>query len=248
MLFFPNCPLLILTIILALFSKHTPTCEHETLQKAQPTTLAEPGLDTSASYTPNATDRSLAAYNWSLRTLRLTNDFSFMDAFAATNSISTAKITMVKNAIETSKRYLTSYFQVLSLQSYNLATSTTSTSPQCSNLTIPPIGNVETDLTVFFNGYTGQENTTSIANSVYCIQDPLTKRPLIGVINVNFAKIKTQKFYELYYFPMFLHQYFHIMGFSYELFGQFYNQDTTRHISEVVQPQFIGVGNYTGFI
>ena len=86
------------------------------------------------------------------------------------------------------------------------------------------------------------------ATAVACVQDFSTKRPLIGKIDINFENVEYFKTNELYYFGIFLHQLFHVLGFSRALFENFYNDNAIRHISEVIQTITLNDVQFQGFI
>jgi hypothetical protein len=81
----------------------------------------------------------------------------------------------------------------------------------------------------------------SIAKSVTCFKETFIGRPILGSIIINFQQVTTTGHNELYLFPIILHQFLHLLGFSYESFNDFFYDNTTRHVSEVLKTITIGI-------
>lgn len=65
----------------------------------------------------------------------------------------------------------------------------------------------------------GEEDVPYVAFSLVCKQDPVTYRPILGQLNFNPSELQPHKFNTM--FETTIHEVFHILGFSSDMFGYF---------------------------
>jgi len=117
---------------------------------------------------------------------------------------------------------------------------------KCSSVTIPLIhakDGFEADLAIFVSTF-DDSSSSSLADARPCTIDKVTKRPIIGIIRFNTAKIKPDPddiTFEMD-LSITLHEMTHALGFSQGMFSFYINPDTLQPLTGHVLYYFV-IGN-----
>lgn len=84
------------------------------------------------------------------------------------------------------------------------------------------------------------------ASSVFL--SPIDNRPMLGLYYLNFAALKASKTNSWQYFNIFAHEFTHVLGFSNNLFPNYYKGGAKRPMNETVKSIKIGTQDYTAII
>jgi len=91
-------------------------------------------------------------------------------------------------------------------------------------------------------------SSSAFASALPITLSPIDGRPIVGIYNLNFAGIEVNKLNEFLYFNIFAHEMTHILGFSNNLFSEFYYDGEKRSESSTVQDIHIGGTQYKAII
>lgn len=91
-----------------------------------------------------------------------------------------------------------------------------------------------------------QSSHFAAASAAYL--SPIDGRPMVGLYYLNFATLKASKTNSWQYFNIFAHEFTHVLGFSDNLFPNYYKDGLLRPMNQTVKQMKIGSQVYTAII
>jgi Leishmanolysin len=191
-------------------------CGHEQLQRLHKDSLSQvfkvPFTNPTSKGSPG-TDRHLQS-GLSYGPLKIKFDYSQMDKILETSkSLYFAKYFIIKKNLQKVGNYITAFFKILQLGSKKLP------SFPCLGYTFSAANFTEDLLINIFPQYNTQ--ATYYAAASPCARSELTNQPVVGIFlfNLPYMGITIQDDYIA--FGTFLHEFFHVLGFSSDIFDSF---------------------------
>ncbi len=151
------------------------------------------------------------------RQLRIHVEYGRGDNWVRQNQQFAGKYNYAKRILDASKRYYQEATKVSS------GDTLTFSGMDCNNINIPAFKK-DIDLYVLVD-VINKPAESAFATAWSCDGDKLTRRPTIGVFEVNMAFIVNSKMNYLLYFSTFVHEFTHILFFSKDQFDKFRKSD-----------------------
>ena len=159
--------------------------------------------------------RILETRQWS--NLNLEFDISDLSSQEWKTSNLNMQILVAQQILETIKTHLNTYSQTYSQSSINLS------GGSCNGVDLP-IKKISSNFYIIIKGI-DDWSSNKMVKGYQCIFDTITGKPNIGLIEINFRKIKVEKIYRKIIYSNFLHEIFHVMGFDQNNFSKFLDDD-----------------------
>jgi len=162
---------------------------------------------------------------------------TLLNSFITANPQFSTHAELSKRSFARVSRYLNTYFKVNTFEGITIGPFS------CANKIFSGISGAY-DLFVIINPeYSADAGYFAAATS--CLDDAADSRPVLGMYFLNFAYMETSKRSEFSYFHIFLHEMFHIMGFSPNYYTKFRKPNNGGFYSELEAVGSVRIGSAT---
>lgn len=246
--------LFLLSFVLCTFSVHCHEggiihkCEHaKNFGSIQPRRMDEidgsartlQGIPTGSPTTTGGSTTGQTEANDGWHLMRIFINWNYMKSFKTENPSLATKYEFAVRMGESTRLYFQSTLMVNFTPRLSFKTAT-----KCGDTPIPVL-DIPYDLYVV-TWPTNSNSGGAFASAGSCFLSTRDNRPTIGVFIINFANLKVGALYEHIYFPVFLHEFLHILGFANNLFAEYVVPGTTRKrgVAEVTVSMTAGSKTY----
>ena len=228
--------LVLLSFVLCTISVHchggpgVHNCEHaknfgsikpRRMDEIDGTTRTLQGIPTGSPVTTGGSATGQAETNDGWHLLRIFVNWNYMKSFKTENPSLSTKYEFAVRMGESTRLYFQSILMVNFTPRLTLKTATT-----CGDTPIPVL-DIPYDLYVVM--WPKNDNGGgAFASAGACFLSTRDNRPTVGRFIINFANLKVGALYEQLHFPIFLHEFLHILGFANNLYAEYVVPGTTR--------------------
>lgn len=179
------------------------------------------GIPTGSPTTTGGSTTGQTETNDGWHLLRIFVNWNYMKSFKTENPSLSTKYEFAVRMGESTRLYFQSILMVNFTPRLTLKTATT-----CGDTPIPVL-DIPYDLYVVM--WPKNDNSGgAFASAGACFLSTRDNRPTVGRFIVNFANLKVGALYEQLHFPVFLHEFLHILGFANNLYAEYVVPGTTR--------------------
>ena len=167
----------------------------------------------------NVSFRNLQGDTKDVHAMRLIYNTELLDSFTASNPQLTSHSELSKRVLKRVATYISTYFRV------NFYQSTLIPAFICSTVSSSRSFTASFDLYVVILGESST-NESYFAYASPCLTESSTGRTVLGSFTLNYAYISLNPRREFSYFPVFLHEITHLLGFSSDEYSNYIDKQT----------------------